>query len=102
MSNDKLKSLFKSWNIVKEQIQECLDDKNVAEKKEKIMTFVEKAREELTDVIEKDINPLIKEGKKELDKLQHKIESIVGEKKKPTPKKKPAAKKKTAAKKKKK
>ena len=102
MSNDKLKSLFKSWNIVKEQIQECLDDKNVAEKKEKIMTFVEKAREELTDVIEKDINPLIKEGKKELDKLQHKIESIVGEKKKPTPKKKPEAKKKTAAKKKKK
>lgn len=100
MANDKLKTLFKSWDMVKDQIQECLNDKNVTEKKEKIMTFVEKAREELTDVIEKDINPLIEEGKKELGKLQHKIEKIVAEKSKPAPKKKAAPKKKPAAKKK--
>lgn len=92
MANDKLKSLFKSWDDVKDKIQECLNDKNVVEKKEKIMTFVEKAREELSDVIENDINPLIKEGKKELGKLQHKLEEMVGEKKKPAPKKKSAPK----------
>lgn len=98
MANDKFKSLFKSWDTVKDQIQECLNDKNVAEKKEKIMTFVEKAREELTDVIEKDINPLIAEGKKEFGKLQHKIEKMVTEKSKPAPKKKAAPKKKPAKK----
>ncbi len=98
MANDKLKSLFKSWDTVKDQIQECLNDKNITEKKEKIMTFVEKAREELTDVIEKDITPLIKEGKKEFGKLQHKLEKMVAEKNKPAPKKKATTKKKPAKK----
>ena len=98
MANDKLKSLFKAWGEVKEKIQDCLDDKNIAEQKEKVMNFVDKAREELNVVVEKDLAPLIKEGKKEFGKLQLRLEEMVSEKKK-APTKKKAAAKKTATKK---
>lgn len=98
MTNDKLNSLFKAWGEVKDKIEDCLKDKNITEQKEKIMTFVDKAREELNEVVEKDLAPLIKEGKKEFGKLQLKIEEMVAKKGK-SPTKKKTATKKTVAKK---
>jgi len=98
MTNDKLKSLIKAWGDVKVKIEDCIKDKNIAEQKVKVMNFIDKARGELSDVIEKDLAPLLKEGKKEFNKLQQKIEGMVYETKKKTGVKKTKSKKKVVKK----
>ena len=73
------KQILDSWKKLQKDLNTFLKDKNLKELEKNVVTLVQSAQKDLTNLMDKDVNKVRNKIKKEADQLEKKIEKAVNE-----------------------